>query len=161
MQEYINRGNAKLKRLRKTSKRLLILFIISFLLFIIAIIYKDMMNNKDLLPYCYAFFAGNAIAANGMFSLGRSNIILKRNDSELDKKIHFFGFYFLISAIMGFFACGIAYLHLNATLPPFKSELHDTIVFLILSFFLTTGASFSFLATCSFLGFAILEIRRN
>lgn len=158
MSKYQKKGIAKLKRVQKTSKNLLIFFLTFFIFYIILVVYKDMTKSTNLMTYCYAFFVGNVIAANGMFSLGRSSIIIKRDNFEIDKKIHSLGFYYLLAAIIGLFTCGIAFMYLNGTLPNFQSENHTTIVFLILSFFLTTGISFSFLATCNFLGFAILEL---
>lgn len=161
MSKYEKRGLAKLKRSKKTWKNLLILFLVFFTFYLIFVVYNDMTESKNLMTYCYAFFVGNAIAANGMFSLGRSNVIIKKANDEIDKKIHFFGFYYLVAAIIGLFTCGIAYMYTNGTLTDFQSKTHTAIVFLMLSFFLTAGISFSFLATCNFLGFATFELLDN
>lgn len=158
LSKFEKRGLSKLKRVKKTWKNIFILTITSFVIYVLFVLHTDLSKTENLLNYCYAFFVGNIAASSGLFSFGRSNIILKRNDDVVEENIHLCGFYYLCAAIIGLFTSGLAYMHIKGTLPSFQTNLHQSIVFWILSIFVTLSAAVSFLATSKFFSIVVMEI---
>jgi len=162
MKNQTDNAHARLKRNSKLLKRLFKILLVCGIGYTMFIIYNG-MTDQNLIKFCYAFFAGNAVAANCLFSLGRTNLVIKPDYENLRKDdfqtlINSSGLYFLVAAIIGLFASGIAYVQNNGTLPIFVSTTHTETVFVILSVFLTIGVIFASAATLNFLKFAIPEI---
>jgi len=60
------------------------------------IVQEDITSSMDMVQYCYTFFTGDTIAANSMFSLSRSSVILKNENNEVEKSIFLSGFNYLM-----------------------------------------------------------------
>lgn len=147
--------------LHRNSKYVYYTIFTSLILFTITLMYTLYIDfkGKTLSTYCYAFFAGNAIAANCLFSLGRSNVFIDRfPEKSNQKKIYISGLLFLIAAIFGLGMSGFTYFEFANSLLK-ENELLIKCVHFITAIFLTLGAILSCVAVINF--FAWLKIESD
>ncbi|WNM18100.1 hypothetical protein [Flavobacterium capsici] len=105
--------------------------IIIFLLTLIFFIYKD-LKSQNIVKYCYALFVANAIAANCLFSLGRSNVFLDRYPEKNQQTlIYSAGIAFLASALIGLLVSGFIYFELSEVLDQFNLTKNEYYINLI------------------------------
>jgi len=117
---------------------------------IIYAVYND-LSEKDMSTYCYAFFVANVVAANCLFSLGRSNVFLDRFPDAKDQLlIYRSGILFLTAAIIGLTMSGFTYLEVS----PYFSRLSNDFLFkltlICTSIYMSLGIILSIIAVVLF-----------
>ncbi|GAB3722873.1 hypothetical protein [Flavobacterium koreense] len=152
-----------LKELRfllfKYSKYIFNIFLFALLFFTIVLIYVFYTDfkGKNLVNYCYAFFAGNAIAANCLFSLGRSNVFIDRFPNKThQKKIYISGVTFLTAALVGLAMSGFVYFEFTNSAMS-ENDFFIKAVHMLTAIFLTFGVILSFVAIINFFRWLKIE----
>jgi hypothetical protein len=142
-----NRSLSRLKRNASIVSKFGVTIVTIIVASLAIVLYRD-ITEQNLANYCYAFFAGNAIAANCMFSLGRSNVFIERHPNQT--KVYFSGVYFLIAAILGLILSAAAYIETRPGITFLENISNKDISLFAYSVFLIFGAVLSFVAIIFF-----------
>lgn len=113
--------------------------------------YKD-IKIENATTYSYALFAANALSANILFGLGRSNVFLDQYPNfKIQSLIYRSGVYFLIASFISLCTSGFVYLESNKQIGTIHMQgIFQDLTLIIVSFFLAISTIFSIIGVFTF-----------